>query len=111
MNMGPGLISSAKFFLVNLRSIATPSARRQLPCAHQPDSRGHVVCQSGQIPHDSDFDPNDRQHKMIARDAQGQTPHGEVHRLAPQVKLCKTPSRWRTPVAVVRGGDLLAWQG
>jgi hypothetical protein len=33
----------------------------------------------------------------------GQTPYGDVHRLAPQVELSKTPSRWRTPLIAVPG--------
>lgn len=38
-----------------------------------------------------------------------QTPYGEVRRLGPQVKLSKTPGRWRTPLVAVRGGDKVAW--
>ena len=39
-----------------------------------------------------------------------QTPYGEIHRLAPQVKLSKTPGRWRDPLVAVRGGDRALWQ-
>ena len=39
-----------------------------------------------------------------------QTPYGEVDRLAPQVKLSKTPGRWRAPLVAVRGGDLPVWE-
>jgi hypothetical protein len=39
-----------------------------------------------------------------------QTPYGEIHRLAPQVKLSKTPGRWRDPLVAVRGGDRPLWQ-
>lgn len=38
-----------------------------------------------------------------------QTPYGEVRRLGPQVKLSKTPGRWRTPLVAVRGSDKVAW--
>jgi len=65
----------------------------------------------GRFPTTSDFDPNDRQHKMIAPETLKGRPPTVNHRLAPQVKLSKTPSRWRTPVVVLRGGDLPVWQG
>ena len=38
-----------------------------------------------------------------------QTPYGEVRRLGPQVKLSRTPGRWRTPLVAVRGGDTVSW--
>ena len=60
----------------------------------------------------TDFDPNDPQHRMIAPETiKAPSPYGEVHRLAPQVKLSKTPSRWRTPLVAVRGGDRPIWEG
>ena len=50
-------------------------------------------------------------HRMIAPETiKGQTCYGEVRRLAPQVKLSKTPSRWRDPLLVVRGSDLPVWE-
>ncbi|HEX3471057.1 MAG TPA: CoA transferase [Silvibacterium sp.] len=59
----------------------------------------------------TEFDHNDPEHRMIEPETiQGQTPYGEVHRLAPQVKLSKTPGRWRTPLVVVRGSDRPVWE-
>ena len=40
-----------------------------------------------------------------------QTPYGLVQRLGPQVKLSKTPGKWRTPLVAVRGADLPVWEG
>jgi crotonobetainyl-CoA:carnitine CoA-transferase CaiB-like acyl-CoA transferase len=66
----------------------------------------------GSFPTTTDFDPNDPEHRMIEPETiKGQTPYGEIHRLAPQVKLSKTPSRWRTPLVAVRGGDRPTWEG
>lgn len=54
----------------------------------------------------TDFDPNDPKHRMIDPETLiAQTPYGEIRRLGPQVKLSKTPGRWRTPLVAVRGGD------
>jgi crotonobetainyl-CoA:carnitine CoA-transferase CaiB-like acyl-CoA transferase len=39
------------------------------------------------------------------------TPYGEVERLVPQVRLSKTPGRWRDPLVTVRGSDLPKWEG
>ena len=50
-------------------------------------------------------------HRMIAPETiKGQTCYGEVRRLAPLAKLSRTPSRWRNPLLVVRGGDLPVWE-
>jgi len=58
-----------------------------------------------------DFDAHDPEHRMIEPETiKGQTPFGELHRLAPQVKLSKTPGRWRTPLLVVRGSDRPVWE-
>ena len=60
----------------------------------------------------TDFDPTAPDHRMIPlRTLRAQTPYGEVDRLAPQVKLSKTPGRWREPLVAVRGGDLPVWSG
>ncbi|HRF83209.1 MAG: CoA transferase [Xanthomonadales bacterium] len=40
-----------------------------------------------------------------------QTPYGRVERLVPQVRLSKTPGRWRDPLVTVRGSDLPRWEG
>jgi crotonobetainyl-CoA:carnitine CoA-transferase CaiB-like acyl-CoA transferase len=65
----------------------------------------------GSFPNTTDFDPNDPEHRMIMPETiRAQTPYGEIHRLAPQVKLSKTPGRWRTPLVVVRGGDRPVWE-
>lgn len=66
----------------------------------------------GSFPTTTGFDPNDPEHRMIMPETiRAQTPFGEIHRLAPQVKLSKTPSKWRTPLVVVRGGDRPVWEG
>jgi crotonobetainyl-CoA:carnitine CoA-transferase CaiB-like acyl-CoA transferase len=64
------------------------------------------------FPTTTDFDPNAPEHRMIPPETiRGQTPYGDVHRLAPQAKLSKTPGRWRTPLVAVRGGDRPSWEG
>jgi crotonobetainyl-CoA:carnitine CoA-transferase CaiB-like acyl-CoA transferase len=66
----------------------------------------------GSFPTTTDFDPKDPQHRMITPETiKAPSPYGEIHRLAPQVKLSKTPSRWRTPLVAVRGGDRPVWEG
>jgi crotonobetainyl-CoA:carnitine CoA-transferase CaiB-like acyl-CoA transferase len=65
----------------------------------------------GSFPTTTGFDHNDPEHRMIEPETiKGQTPYGELHRLAPQVKLSKTPGRWRTPLVVVRGSDRPVWE-
>jgi crotonobetainyl-CoA:carnitine CoA-transferase CaiB-like acyl-CoA transferase len=65
----------------------------------------------GSFPTTTAFDPNDPEHRMIPPETiSGQTCYGEVQRLAPLVKLSKTPGRWRTPLIAVRGGDRPVWQ-
>ena len=50
-----------------------------------------------------DFDPMAPEHRMIAPETvKAKTPYGEIHRLGPQVKLSRTPGRWRDPLVVVR---------
>ena len=57
-----------------------------------------------------EFDYTLPEHRMIPlRTLKAKTPYGEVDRLAPQVKLSKTPGRWRDPLVAVRGGDLPVW--
>ena len=59
----------------------------------------------------TEFDATHPDHRMIAPETvKGQTPFGEVHRLAPLVKLSKTPGRWRDPLLVVRGSGRPVWQ-
>jgi crotonobetainyl-CoA:carnitine CoA-transferase CaiB-like acyl-CoA transferase len=58
----------------------------------------------------TDFDATEPDHRMIEPETlKRQTCYGGVHRLAPQVKLSKTPGQWRDPLLVVRGSDLPAW--
>jgi hypothetical protein len=65
----------------------------------------------GRFPN-KEFDPNDPLHRMIEPELlKAQTPYGLVQRLGPQVKLSKTPGKWRTPLVAVRGGDTVNWQG
>ena len=60
----------------------------------------------------TEFDAMDPEHRMIRPETiKGKTAYGEVHRLAPLAKLSVTPSRWRDPLLVVRGGDLPVWEG
>jgi len=60
---------------------------------------------------DTEFDVTAPEHRMIMPETiKRQTPYGEIHRLAPQVKLSKTPSRWRDPLVTVRGSDLPTWE-
>ncbi len=60
----------------------------------------------------TDFDAMDPEHRMIEPETiKRQTCYGEIHRLGPQVKLSKTPGRWREPLVVVRGSSKPAWQG
>lgn len=57
-----------------------------------------------------EFDANDPRHRMIDPELiRSHTPYGLVTRLGPQVKLSKTPGRWRTPVTAVRGADTVNW--
>lgn len=58
----------------------------------------------------TDFDAMAPEHRMIDPEViVRQTPYGEVRRLAPQVKLSRTPGRWRDPLVAVRGGDRPVW--
>ena len=60
---------------------------------------------------DVEFDANDPAHRMIDPELiVGQTPYGLLERLGPQVKLSKTPGRWRTPLVAVRGSDTVSWE-
>ncbi len=66
----------------------------------------------GSFPTTDGFDPMDPDHRMIDPETiKANTCYGEIHRLAPQVKLSKTPGRWRDPLVVVRGSSKPAWQG
>ena len=58
----------------------------------------------------TDFVPGPDQVMVPPETITRQTPYGEIHRLAPQVKLSKTPGRWRDPLVAVRGGDRPLWQ-
>ena len=57
-----------------------------------------------------DFDLSGPQNRMTSPEILvAQTPYGEIRRLGPQVKLSKTPGKWRTPLVAVRGGDQISW--
>ena len=61
---------------------------------------------------DADFERRGTENQLVAPDViRGQTPYGELERLAPLVKLSRTPVRWRDPLVAVRGGDLPVWEG
>lgn len=55
---------------------------------------------------DADFERRGPENRLVAPEViRGQTPYGELERLAPLVKLSRTPARWRDPLVAVRGGD------
>lgn len=57
------------------------------------------------------FNADDPDHRMIEpRTVRGETPYGELHRLAPQAKLSKTPGAWPEPLLTVRGSDRPVWK-
>jgi crotonobetainyl-CoA:carnitine CoA-transferase CaiB-like acyl-CoA transferase len=59
---------------------------------------------------DADFERRGPENRLVAPELiRGQTPYGELERLAPLVKLSRTPIRWRDPLVAVRGGDLPVW--
>jgi hypothetical protein len=61
---------------------------------------------------DADFERRGPENRLVAPEViRGQTPYGELERLAPLVKLSRTPIRWRDPLVAVRGGDLPVWAG
>jgi crotonobetainyl-CoA:carnitine CoA-transferase CaiB-like acyl-CoA transferase len=63
----------------------------------------------GRFP-DQKFDLSGPENRLISPEILvAQTPYGEVRRLGPQVKLSRTPGRWRTPLVAVRGSDRVAW--
>ena len=63
----------------------------------------------GRFP-DTKFDLSGPDNRMMSPEILvAQTPYGEVRRLGPQVKLSKTPGKWRTPLVAVRGGDKVSW--
>ena len=63
----------------------------------------------GRFPN-TEFDATAPDHRMIDPELLVRpTPYGEVRRLAPQVKLSKTPGKWRDPLVAVRGSDLPVW--
>jgi len=58
-----------------------------------------------------EVDLTDPEHRMIEPETiKKKTCYGEIHRLAPQVKLSKTPGRWREPLVSVRGSDKPVWE-
>ena len=60
----------------------------------------------------TEFDGNHPDHRMIAPETiTGKTPYGEIYRLAPIVKLSKTPSQWKDPIAHIRGAAYPVWEG
>jgi hypothetical protein len=63
----------------------------------------------GRFP-DTNFVPGPDQVMIPPETITRQSPFGEIHRLAPQVKLSKTPGNWRDPLVVVRGSDRPVWE-
>lgn len=63
----------------------------------------------GRFP-DTKFDLSGPNNRMISPEILvAETPYGQVRRLGPQVKLSRTPGKWRTPLVAVRGGDSVNW--
>lgn len=63
----------------------------------------------GRFP-DTQFDLSGPNNRMISPEILvADTPYGQVRRLGPQVKLSRTPGKWRTPLVAVRGGDTVSW--
>ena len=58
----------------------------------------------------TDFVPGPEQIMVPPETIVRATPYGEIQRLAPLVKLSKTPGRWRDPLVAVRGGDKPVWE-
>lgn len=58
----------------------------------------------------TDFVPGPNQIMVPPETIVRATPYGEIQRLAPLVKLSKTPGRWRDPLVAVRGGDRPVWE-
>jgi crotonobetainyl-CoA:carnitine CoA-transferase CaiB-like acyl-CoA transferase len=57
------------------------------------------------------FDPLQPDHRMIdPRTIKRKTCYGEIHRLAPQAILSKTPGSWREPLVTVRGSSRPEWE-
>jgi hypothetical protein len=63
----------------------------------------------GRFP-DTKFDLSGPANRMISPEILvADTPYGQVRRLGPQVKLSRTPGKWRTPLVAVRGADTVSW--
>lgn len=58
----------------------------------------------------TDFVPEDDQRIIEPETIRFDSPYGEVHRLAPLVKLSRTPGRWQEPLLTVRGSDRPEWR-
>jgi crotonobetainyl-CoA:carnitine CoA-transferase CaiB-like acyl-CoA transferase len=55
---------------------------------------------------DADFAHPGPENRLVAPEViRGPTPYGDLERLAPLVKLSRTPIGWREPLVAVRGGD------
>jgi crotonobetainyl-CoA:carnitine CoA-transferase CaiB-like acyl-CoA transferase len=64
----------------------------------------------GQIP-EAEAAQRGPENALVAPEViRGHTPYGELERLAPLVKLSRTPVRWREPLVAVRGGDKPTWE-
>ncbi len=59
----------------------------------------------------TDFEVTDENRMIAPRTIRFKSPYGEVHRLAPMVKLSRTPGRWQQPLLTVRGSERPVWQG
>ena len=58
----------------------------------------------------TDFEVTDKNRMKGPDIFRFQSPYGEVERLAPLVKLSKTPGKWQVPLQTVRGSDKPVWK-
>ncbi|GAA0650295.1 CoA transferase [Brevundimonas lenta] len=74
-------------------------------------SRAAMWYQSLGVFPNREVDVSRPEHRMVPPETiTGTTCYGEVHRLAPLVKLSRTPGRWPAPLLRVRGGDRPVWE-
>lgn len=74
-------------------------------------SRAAMWYQSLGVFPNREVDVSRPEHRMVPPETlTGPTCYGEVHRLAPLVKLSRTPGRWPAPLLRVRGGDQPTWE-
>jgi hypothetical protein len=58
----------------------------------------------------TDFVPGEANRMIEPETIRFNSGYGAVHRLAPMVKLSKSPGKWQEPLLTVRGSDLPLWK-